>query len=213
MGGGKLLLLFACLLVPASSVGGSLPNLESRLEHRATGGGQAGSAAGVLRLRGGMRCVVQRVTSASVTVDGEVVAKIGPGLCVLVGLSVGDAETPEVSAWMAKKLLGLKFFGDEDQGKMWKKNLKDVDGELLLVSQFTLYYRYKGTNLDFSKAMAPDAARVAFDDFVATCRKEHGDESKVQTGVFGAMMEVALVNDGPVTMNIEYPEPDGQKKS
>ena len=112
----------------------------------------------VTKRAGGMRCVVQRVKSASVTVDGEKIATIGRGLCVLVGLAAGDAETPEGLDWMAKKITNIKFFEGED-GRPWKRSVKDLEGgEVLLVSQFTLYYRYKGTNLDFSKAMPPEAA-------------------------------------------------------
>ena len=162
---------------------------------------------------GGMRCVVQRVKSASVTVDGEKIATIGRGLCVLVGLEAGDAETPEGLDWMAKKITNIKFFEGED-GRPWKRSVKDLEGgEVLLVSQFTLYYRYKGTNLDFSKAMPPEAALEGYNRFVEHVGKELHDPSKVKEGRFGAQMDVDICNDGPVTMQIEFPEPKEQKKS
>jgi len=152
--------------------------------------------------------VVQRVKSASVSVGGEVVSKIGAGLCVLVGLNAEDTE--EGLDWMAKKLLQMKFFGEED--KNWRQNVKGIGGEVLLVSQFTLYFRTKGSNLDFSKSMPPDAAREMYGKFVDKMKEEYGDPDKIKDGKFGAMMDVSLVNDGPVTMQVEWPEPPSQKK-
>ena len=167
----------------------------------------------VTKRAGAMRCVVQRVKSASVTVDGTVISKIGRGLCVLVGLSAEDSGTPEGLDWMAKKITNIKAFEGED-GRPWKRSVKDLDdGEVLLVSQFTLYYRYKGTNLDFSKAMPPEAALESYNRFVEQVGKELHDPSRVKEGRFGAQMDVDICNDGPVTMQIEFPEPKEQKKS
>mmetsp|Transcript_49742 Transcript_49742/g.155657 ORF Transcript_49742/g.155657 Transcript_49742/m.155657 type:complete len:197 (+) Transcript_49742:219-809(+) len=163
-----------------------------------------------LRLRGGMRCVIQRVTSASVKVDGETVSSIHRGLCVLVGLSTEDKR--ESLEWMSKKLLSVRFFEGED-GKMWKRNVQEIQGEILLVSQFTLHFRLKGSNLDFSKSMSTEAAREMYQEFVDQVKRDIGDPNLVKDGKFGAKMEVEICNDGPVTMQIEHPEPSTQKKS
>jgi len=144
-----------------------------------------------------MRLVVQRVTSASVTVADSVVAEIGTGLLVLVGIKEGDTLTDAVT--MAAKLVALRVF----PGNVHPidADIAYADGQLLLVPQFTLYGDCsKGNRPSFVKAMAPDAAGPFFDRFVAECRELW---PKTQAGVFGADMQVQLVNNGPVTLVLD----------
>lgn len=144
-----------------------------------------------------MRAVVQRVTSAAVTVDGELVSSIERGLCVFVGVGKDDAEADVVA--LAEKVLGLRVFED-DEGKM-NRAVGDATGALLLVSQFTLFGDVrKGKRPSFSEAMAPGPARVLFDAFVEACR---ASGTPVETGRFRADMRVSLVNDGPVTILLD----------
>ena len=141
-----------------------------------------------------MRFVVQRVTHASVTVDSQVIGKIGNGFMVLIG--VADTDTREIADKMVKKLLGLRIFEDADE----KTNLsiKDVDGEILVVSQFTLYADCKkGNRPSFVKAGAPDFANGLYEYFKEKCQEAFG---KVECGSFGADMKVDLENDGPFTI-------------
>src|SRR5881396_3556752 len=150
---------------------------------------------------GAVRVVLQRVSRAEVRVDGRVAGKIGVGFLVLAGFAPSDTE--DALAWMADKVLGLRVFGDAE-GKM-NLALADVGGALLVVSQFTLYGDTKtGRRPSFVDAAAPEVAIPLYDRFVALIR-ERGAGSGVQvaTGEFGAMMEVELVNDGPVTLILE----------
>ena len=126
--------------------------------------------------RAPMKLVVQRVLSASVTVDGAVVSSIGRGLLVLCGLS--NNEEADSAEWCCRRLLGVKLWPNAE-GKPWKSSVGDIDGELLLVSQFTLFHRLKGNNPDWSLAMPPDAARGAYASFVATVRSQYS-EAKVR---------------------------------
>lgn len=144
-----------------------------------------------------MRAVLQRVTRASVTVDGEVLGKIGKGFMILLG--VEDADTEEITDKMADKICKLRIFEDEN-GKT-NCSLKDVDGELLLVSQFTLYASCrKGNRPSFTQAGDPKKAEELYEYIIKECNKEI---DVVQTGIFGAHMEVALINDGPFTVVLE----------
>lgn len=149
-----------------------------------------------------MRVLVQRVTSASVTVadpDGaeRVTGRIGAGLLLLVGFTHGDGE-PQLD-WMVEKVLGLRIFGD-DEGKM-NRSVTDVGGGVLVVSQFTLYGdARKGKRPSFVDAARPETAIPLYESFVARLRARG---VPVETGEFGAMMQVALVNDGPVTLWLE----------
>ncbi len=148
-----------------------------------------------------MRAVLQRVRSASVSVDGDVVARIGRGYLVLVGVGKGDGDA-EVD-WMARKLTSVRVFGDED-GRM-SKGLADVHGELLLVSQFTLYGDVrKGTRPSFDQSAEPKLAKALYDKLVE--RALELMPGRVHSGVFQAMMKVSLENDGPVTLVIETRE-------
>lgn len=144
-----------------------------------------------------MRSVVQRVTRASVRVEGETVGKIGPGLLVLFG--VGENDGPLDLDWMVDKIIGLRIFEDED-GKM-NRSIQDSDGEILMVSQFTLYGDCrKGKRPSFSTAARPEEAKALFEQAVEGVR-EHGIH--VETGVFQAEMQVELINDGPVTLLLD----------
>ncbi len=144
-----------------------------------------------------MKLVVQRVGMAAVSVDGDVVGRIGPGLCVLVGITHDD--TPEIAAKLADKLVKLRIFGDADD----KMNLsvQDVEGEILLISQFTLYGdARKGNRPSFVTAARPEQALPLFTDFV---EKVALSGVPVATGEFGAEMKVMIANDGPVTLILE----------
>jgi len=146
-----------------------------------------------------MRLVIQRVKKAQVEVDGEIVARIGSGVLAFLGIRKGD--TAKEISWMAKKLVDLRIFRDE-QGKM-NQSIKDIGGEILVVSQFTLYGNCtSGRRPDFFSAAPPAQAKLLYEQYVSEVKKEI---PTVQTGVFGAMMEVALVNDGPVTLVVDTP--------
>ena len=148
-----------------------------------------------------MRVVLQRVSRAEVRIGGQSVAKIGLGFVILVGF--GHADTEEALAWMADKILGLRLFGDA-AGKM-NLALADVGGAVLVVSQFTLYGdASKGRRPSFIEAAPPELAIPLYERFVALLRERGaGSGTLVSTGEFGAMMEVELVNDGPVTLVLE----------
>ncbi len=144
-----------------------------------------------------MRAVVQRVDSASVEVDGKIVGKIARGFLVLV--SAGHEDSEKDIAWMAKKIVNLRVFPDDEDRMNF--SLKDVDGELLIVSQFTLHGTcQKGNRPSFVAAMEPVRAEAMYNDFVETLKQSI---SVVETGIFGAMMKVSLTNDGPVTLLID----------
>ncbi|EGW31524.1 uncharacterized protein SPAPADRAFT_62108 [Spathaspora passalidarum NRRL Y-27907] len=154
-----------------------------------------------------MRVVIQKVKSASVTVEEKVISSIGKGLMLLVGVSTHD--TMDDVAKLSKKLLSLRVFEDLSQppetatkwyGKPWAKNVVDIEGEILSVSQFTLYGTIKkGTKPDFHKAAKGHHAIELYESFLDQLRQGLGQD-KVKDGEFGAMMDVALVNDGPVTI-------------
>jgi D-aminoacyl-tRNA deacylase len=144
-----------------------------------------------------MRAVVQRVKSSSVTVDGKIVGGIGSGLNVLLGICKGDNS--EDIKYLKDKILNLRIFPDEE-GKL-NLSLLDIKGELLIISQFTLYGDCrKGRRPNFMEAMPGEQSNLLYEQFVEECKKE---VVKVETGVFGAKMEVEIVNDGPVTLLID----------
>lgn len=144
-----------------------------------------------------MRLVIQRVNHATVTVNNETVGNIGKGLLVLMGVS--DTDDSDILAKLTDKLLKMRIFEDEN-GKT-NLSLSDVDGELLIVSQFTLYADCrKGNRPSFIKAGAPDTANALYEEFVKMCRQR---TRKVETGIFGADMKVALENDGPFTIILD----------
>ena len=147
-----------------------------------------------------MRAVIQRVSQASVTVEDQVVGAIGRGFLLLLGITHNDGRAE--ADWLARKIAGLRIFED-DAGKM-NLGLADVAGAVLVVSQFTLYGdARKGRRPDFIRAARPDVAEPLVETFVRTLRAEG---LHVETGRFGAMMDVALVNDGPVTLWLDTAE-------
>ena len=144
-----------------------------------------------------MRFVVQRVTHASVTVDGQVIGKIGNGFMVLSG--VADTDTREIADKMVKKLLGLRIFEDEN-GKT-NLDIHTVEGELLLISQFTLYANCRhGNRPSFIEAGKPDMANEMYEYIIAKCKEQ---VPVVEKGEFGADMKVELLNDGPFTILLD----------
>ena len=145
-----------------------------------------------------MITVIQRVSSASVTIDDQVNGKIDEGLMVLLGIE--EADTEEDIDWLSRKIVNLRIFDDEE-GVM-NRSLLDVNGSLLVVSQFTLHASTKkGNRPSYIKAAKPDIAIPLYEQFIAAC--EQLISKKVATGEFGAYMQVALVNDGPVTIVID----------
>lgn len=145
-----------------------------------------------------MRALLQRVTKASVTVSGETVGSIDQGLLVLLG--VGEDDTQEDIDWLVRKIVNMRIFSDEN-GHM-NRSVIDIKGAILVVSQFTLHASTKkGNRPSFIRAAAPDVANSMYETTVNQLRNEMLGE--VATGVFGAMMEVSLLNDGPVTIWID----------
>ena len=154
-----------------------------------------------------MRVIIQRVKSSSVAIEDKIIAEIGIGLNLLVGIAATDTEV-ELD-WMVRKCLDLRLFPDKAK-KPWSKSIADIRGEILVVSQFTLYSDCrKGRRPSFSNSAAPDLALPLYDLFV-TKLKQSG--LKVATGQFGAMMEVNIINDGPVTLILERDRHDSYSK-
>jgi D-aminoacyl-tRNA deacylase len=150
-----------------------------------------------------MRVVVQRVSQASVTVEGDIVGEIGPGLLVLVGVAEGDTEAE--ARWLAHKVANLRIFGDAE-GRM-NLSVKAIGGKVLVVSQFTLIANTrKGFRPSFVSAAAPETAEPLVEIFSATIQ---GERVPVESGVFGTDMQVALVNDGPVTIVLQKTPTEG----
>ena len=145
-----------------------------------------------------MRAVIQRVSSTSVTVDGKIISKIGKGLLVLLGIT-DDDQLSDIE-WLTKKVTNLRIFNDEN-GVMNRSVLEEA-GDVIVVSQFTLYAATKkGNRPSYIKASKPDVAIPLYDSFVKVIEQELG--KKVGTGIFGADMKVELLNDGPVTILID----------
>lgn len=145
-----------------------------------------------------MRAVLQRVTQASCTVDGEVTGAIENGFLVLLGIE--DADTLEDLDWLAQKIIGMRVFGDEN--RLMNKALADVDGDILLISQFTLFASTKkGNRPGFTRAARPDVAIPLYEKMIEKLSALLG--KKVKAGIFGADMKIALLNDGPVTILID----------
>ncbi|MDX1768280.1 MAG: D-aminoacyl-tRNA deacylase [Arenibacter troitsensis] len=145
-----------------------------------------------------MRATIQRVTTASVTVDGKVISKISNGLLIFLGIE--DADTADDIKWLSNKIVNLRIFNDEE-GVM-NLSLLQEDGEALVISQFTLHASTKkGNRPSYIKAAKPETAIPLYESFVAQLEKDLG--KKVGTGIFGADMKVALLNDGPVTLQID----------
>jgi D-tyrosyl-tRNA(Tyr) deacylase len=151
-----------------------------------------------------MRAVIQRVSAAELRIDGEVHASIGPGLVVLLG--VGPDDTPGDVDWLAGKILSMRIFAD-DEGRM-NRSVVDIDGELLVVSQFTLFAdTKKGNRPSFLRSAKPDTAIPLYESFLDVARSRYAAE-RVVAGVFGADMQVSLTNDGPVTIVMDTHQRD-----
>jgi len=145
-----------------------------------------------------MKAVIQRVSQSSVTIHQKVVAQISEGLLVLIGIE--DADNQEDINWLTSKIANLRIFGDENN--IMNLSLKDINGEIIVVSQFTLHaLTKKGNRPSYIKASKPEIAIPLYESFIKQMESELG--KKVQTGEFGADMKVALVNDGPVTILID----------
>ncbi len=145
-----------------------------------------------------MRALIQRVSRASVTVEGQVTGSIGKGFLILLGIEGADAESDLI--WLSRKIVGLRLF-DDDQGLM-NRSLQDVGGDILLVSQFTLHAATKkGNRPSYIRAARPEFAQPLYEQMIRQLTTDLG--KPIATGTFGATMEVALVNDGPVTIWID----------
>ena len=145
-----------------------------------------------------MKSVIQRVKEASVTIEGNVVAQINQGLLILIGIE--DSDNQEDINWLTSKIANLRIFADENE--VMNLSVKDIQGEIIVVSQFTLHAATKkGNRPSYIKAAKPEVAIPLYEAFVKQMETEIG--KKVQTGQFGADMKVALVNDGPVTIIID----------
>ncbi|WZN66423.1 D-aminoacyl-tRNA deacylase [Chloropicon roscoffensis] len=155
--------------------------------------------------RSTMKAVVQRVLSASVEVDGKVVSSIDRGLVCLVGLGKSDAaggDGDDAADFIARKILNGRLWENEEKKKPWDKSVTDLDYEILLVSQFTLHGQFKGNRPTFHQSLPPGEAKMAYENLVSLLRSRYKPE-RVKDGVFGAMMRVSLVNDGPVTITLD----------
>jgi D-tyrosyl-tRNA(Tyr) deacylase len=145
-----------------------------------------------------MRVTIQRVSEASVTIDGKVKSSIGKGLLVLSGFE--EADTQEDLEWMSSKIVNLRIF--QDANEQMNLSVKDVNGDIILVSQFTLHaLTKKGNRPSFIRAAKPDVAIPLYEKFILQLEKDL--EKKIGTGEFGADMKIALINNGPVTINID----------
>lgn len=145
-----------------------------------------------------MRAVIQRVSEASCTVEGKITGQINTGFVVLVGIE--DADSIEDARWLAQKIAAMRVFGDENG--LMNKSLADVDGNILLISQFTLFAQTKkGNRPSFIRAARPDKAIPLYEEMILALEALTG--KKTATGIFGADMKISLVNDGPVTITVD----------
>jgi D-tyrosyl-tRNA(Tyr) deacylase len=146
-----------------------------------------------------MKIIIQKVKSSQVTVNGAIIGRIDQGLNLLVGIAPTDTEK-EID-WMVKKCLDLRLFPSPETGEAWQKSIQEIQGEILVISQFTLYGDCrKGRRPSFSNSASPDLAKKLYDQFVEKLRQS---SLKIETGQFGAMMQVTIENDGPVTLILE----------
>lgn len=150
-----------------------------------------------------MRAVLQRVTQASCTVDGKITGEIGSGFLVLLGIE--DADTGSDLQWLAQKIASMRVFGDENG--LMNKALADIDGDILLISQFTLFAATKkGNRPGFTRAAKPDKAIPMYEQMIGELENLTG--KKIATGIFGANMKISLLNDGPVTIIMDTRDKD-----
>ncbi|EJW79374.1 D-tyrosyl-tRNA(Tyr) deacylase [Wuchereria bancrofti] len=147
-----------------------------------------------------MRAVIQRVTKAAVSIGGQLESSIDRGICVLLAINVDD--TLDDIQFMVRKLLGIRIFPNIETGKRWDKSVKDLELEILCVSQFTLYSLLKGNKLDFHRSMAPTESQKLYQNFIDELKKAYVPE-RIKDGRFGAMMNVQIENDGPVTLILD----------
>jgi len=148
-----------------------------------------------------MRVVIQRVQHSKVVVEGETIGQIGPGLMVLLGITHDDTEA-DIN-WLVKKIIKMRIYND-DAGKM-NLSVEDIGGDILVISQFTLYANArKGNRPSYIRSAPPDVSIPLYEQFVKTLQSQFS--GKVETGEFGAMMEVSLLNDGPVTIILDSKE-------
>eukprot|EP01115_Flamella_aegyptia_P014122 TRINITY_DN784_c0_g3_i4.p1 TRINITY_DN784_c0_g3~~TRINITY_DN784_c0_g3_i4.p1 ORF type:complete len:212 (-),score=32.70 TRINITY_DN784_c0_g3_i4:210-845(-) len=164
-----------------------------------------------------MKGLIQRVVNASVSLieTGEVISSINKGIVILVGINRDD--TIGDSDFICRKMLNMRLFEDPETNRGWQKSVKDLNLEVLIVSQFTLYSNFKGNRLDFHESMNPTDAKIFYDNFIEMV-KENYDESKIKCGEFGAMMNVSICNNGPVTIDLnsrkfKYDENQPHKKN
>ena len=146
-----------------------------------------------------MKAVLQRVVSGSVSVGGEVISSIGKGIVALIGIHRDDTRAD--LEYIVKKIVSIRMWEDES-GRRWAKSAKDLELEILCVSQFTLYHVMKGNKPDFHLAMAGEKSQIFYNEFLTEMKKAYS-EDKIKDGQFGAMMEVNIVNDGPVTLELD----------
>ena len=145
-----------------------------------------------------MKSVIQRVTSASVTIDNQITAQIQSGLLVFIGIEAADSQ--EDIEWLSGKIVNLRIFADENE--VMNKSVKDIDGEILVVSQFTLHASTKkGNRPSYIKAARPDISVPIYESFLMQMKVDLG--KSIGSGIFGADMKIALINDGPVTILID----------
>jgi D-tyrosyl-tRNA(Tyr) deacylase len=150
-----------------------------------------------------MRAILQRVTQASCTVEGKITGEISAGFLVLLGIE--DADTDEDLQWLAQKIAAMRVFGDENG--LMNKGLADIDGDILLISQFTLFANTKkGNRPGFTRAARPDKAIPMYEQMIKTLEERTG--KKVAAGIFGADMKISLLNDGPVTIIMDTKDRD-----
>ncbi|MCP9259711.1 D-tyrosyl-tRNA(Tyr) deacylase 1 [Dirofilaria immitis] len=147
-----------------------------------------------------MRAVIQRVTKAAVFIDGQLESSIERGICVLLAINVED--TFDDIQYMVRKLLGIRMFPNTETNKRWDKSIKDLGLEILCVSQFTLYSLLKGNKLDFHRSMTPTESQQFYQNFINELRKAYVPE-RIKDGRFGAVMNVQIENDGPVTLILD----------
>ncbi|VDK18871.1 unnamed protein product [Anisakis simplex] len=147
-----------------------------------------------------MRAVIQRVHKAAVLVGEELISSIDRGICVLIGLNRDDSD--EDAEYIARKLVNVRLFENKETGKRWDKSVKDMQYEILCVSQFTLFGVLKGNTIDYHRSMAPDKSPEFYAKFIEQLKKSYVAD-KVKDGKFGAYMNVQIENDGPVTILLD----------
>uniref|UniRef100_F1LF78 D-aminoacyl-tRNA deacylase n=1 Tax=Ascaris suum TaxID=6253 RepID=F1LF78_ASCSU len=152
-----------------------------------------------------MRAVVQRVTKAAVLVDEHLVSSIGRGICVLIGINRDDNDAD--AEYIARKLLNIRLFVNDDTGKRWDKSVKDLNLEILCVSQFTLFGCLKGNKLDFHRSMGPEESPEFYERFIQRLKEAYVAD-RIKDGKFGAYMNVQIENDGPVTVLLDSKDKD-----